>query len=1367
MVGCTDYSEDIQNLGTEVNDKIESLDKKIEDLKADLAATYATKAALEEVADEVAAVNDAVDAVEAALATKADKAEVEAAISAANAAIEELQTALATKADKSYVDDQLANVNALIEKLDADLKELSEDLTDTNNKLAGVSADLAALTTKVETYKTELQNSIDAVEDRLDKAVADLEAADDELKKQIEDEVTKLDGKINTVAADLASYKLATDAAIKALQESKADKSYVDAEVKKLNDEITKVDAALKDLESKVDAAIADYKAAVEEAKKIVEEINARLTLLESDVESLLNRVQSMVYVPDYDDHKATIDWAVLTVADAQEADSEVVEENDGFIIGKKSVLRYRVYAAAGESAAKAAGDIAKAWLTKNVTLGYEIEEVATRADEDVEPATLEIVGVEVDTENPENADYLYVTVIAKNFKDEFFLENENIYSAALVLTRDMDGNNRSSEYTNLRRGDRDDIALVIKTTDTEGEEVTLKGDAEFVYEIPSSDCDTVVTAYVGAPYYEINNETLSATALEEKYGYAIDAQLVTSIVSSDRMEDLAFSQGDTISYNDETYNVDPAAPAVDNNVNLLPVAEGESYSERVGDYMYVTYAYTVGTETINVTYKVLITKELIYFDLATELEWTAQFADTYDEDNDGKYDNYTWNDVPYTAKYAADSDILTNLASYINGAKHISTVTSVYDPETNTWAADNNFWVGLPKYGDKVVDVVLHNATNSQYEFGNKYRVVWTYETETSRSITTLVITLAELPVYNVVAEKEDFVLQGKEGWFTAPVTKPNILELAYAAIAKADGFGYEADADRKASFDAAFANADKDKSDIKVNTKDGIASNIFLTADSEARLNPNQVVEGLNEVTAKYEPWAGVIVNFAVKGNVVLPASSLYYSTEYVVGEAPAGVVTMVGEVSKETGIFTVETADLGKYFNVAIPADEADKEYTVVYTVVTENAPVPEENTVNVTYNPELTDGTVQGYGICDREISVINWGSYDGNEIDVTAQLYVNGLVLGDPVPVKLVVADPLVLEEAGQTVETSIIRLANKETLVPVYENLHLYRLDAEGNKIGENLIDTEATSLSEVFAKSGADVKYGAKVNAVLDNVYYIETSTGNKVDYSNKKYTFDQTTGILTLHKDSGVLTEDIIADVVVNVEHVLHMDPAKTVTVRLVFKNDENNIGYKLANGGTIVLDSDLNLSEPLEIDDPDVTVTLDLNGYTIKSVYDDPNYSAAIMVRNGKLIINDSKGTGVVNGGGNIAVWAGRGDAANAGEIYIHGGTFTTADDSECIYAINKGKVFIDGGTFSTGAVSVGSFAEPQHAVLNLNNNGELGAKIVVSGGFFKNFNPADNVSENAAWREANPNQFVAEGYKAVLAPNSSTDYVVVAE
>ena len=157
-------------------------------------------------------------------------------------------------------------------------------------------------------------------------------------------------------------------------------------------------------------------------------------------------------------------------------------------------------------------------------------------------------------------------------------------------------------------------------------------------------------------------------------------------------------------------------------------------------------------------------------------------------------------------------------------------------------------------------------------------------------------------------------------------------------------------------------------------------------------------------------------------------------------------------------------------------------------------------------------------------------------------------------------------------------------------------------------------------------------------------------------------------------------------------------------------------------------------------------DSEVVLNLNGFSISIPKDTAGNGVFHVIANGKLTIN---GEGTVNGLGNnnysIAIWA------DGGEVIINGGTFTNVgagaeDHYDLIYVKNGGKVTINGGTFEC--------ATPQWTI---NNHDKLPGTIVVKGGSFVGYNPADSKTEPAG---AN-NNFVAEGYCAVLVNGS---YVV---
>ena len=177
-----------------------------------------------------------------------------------------------------------------------------------------------------------------------------------------------------------------------------------------------------------------------------------------------------------------------------------------------------------------------------------------------------------------------------------------------------------------------------------------------------------------------------------------------------------------------------------------------------------------------------------------------------------------------------------------------------------------------------------------------------------------------------------------------------------------------------------------------------------------------------------------------------------------------------------------------------------------------------------------------------------------------------------------------------------------------------------------------------------------------------------------------------------------------------------------------------------YEVAElAGEITLESDIETAASLVVKEG-TSAVLNLNGFDIinAGATEALGVADAIIVY-GKLEIN---GNGTVKGN-TRSVWA-RGNT-NA-EVTINGGNYVGAvveGGCEVIYASGNGKITINGGTFEAANMDENSFAAPQYAVLNLHGNGAAGCDIKVYGGSFKNFNPADNISENPK------HNFCAEG------------------
>ena len=195
-----------------------------------------------------------------------------------------------------------------------------------------------------------------------------------------------------------------------------------------------------------------------------------------------------------------------------------------------------------------------------------------------------------------------------------------------------------------------------------------------------------------------------------------------------------------------------------------------------------------------------------------------------------------------------------------------------------------------------------------------------------------------------------------------------------------------------------------------------------------------------------------------------------------------------------------------------------------------------------------------------------------------------------------------------------------------------------------------------------------------------------------------------------------------------------------------------EETEFRAAVALGGKVTLTKDIELTKSLIVPEG-VSTVIDLNGFDIiNNTTDD-----SLAIGDGIVVYGDLtiEGEGTVQGL-TRCIWA-RGNTGAT--VTINGGNFIGANGvtTEVIYASGNGKIVINGGTFEAVTEDNVSFAAPQYAVLNLHNNGAAGCDIVVYGGSFKNFDPANNISENPA------HNFCAPGCSSTKVG----DYYVVAE
>ena len=355
MIGCTDLHSDIKLVQSNSDKAVAELQEALDALEADLAKDYALKSQVEAVekalSDEITALDKAMDAM-------ATKEELTKAIQDATVAVTEAMTALdgrvggleerlanLEEACKAYLDEATVKdlINAEVEALKAYINEADEAI---KKDVEDLRALYEALPSQLEAYATdedlkEVVARVEAIEN------AGYLTADD--LAELNDAVETANKKITDVVKDVADLQTLTTAVKADVVDLQTRVAALEAEIaglatlkenleKKLDKDVfetykKEVDAKLAELET-MKKELADLgkelEAKYQELKNSDEELNERINVLEgqfnsailsienrlNDMEVVVNdlaaRVQSLVFIPEYSDGKATIEWGLL-----------------------------------------------------------------------------------------------------------------------------------------------------------------------------------------------------------------------------------------------------------------------------------------------------------------------------------------------------------------------------------------------------------------------------------------------------------------------------------------------------------------------------------------------------------------------------------------------------------------------------------------------------------------------------------------------------------------------------------------------------------------------------------------------------------------------------------------------------------------------------------------------------------------------------------------------------------------------------------------------------------------------------------------------------------------------------------------------
>ena len=191
---------------------------------------------------------------------------------------------------------------------------------------------------------------------------------------------------------------------------------------------------------------------------------------------------------------------------------------------------------------------------------------------------------------------------------------------------------------------------------------------------------------------------------------------------------------------------------------------------------------------------------------------------------------------------------------------------------------------------------------------------------------------------------------------------------------------------------------------------------------------------------------------------------------------------------------------------------------------------------------------------------------------------------------------------------------------------------------------------------------------------------------------------------------------------------------------------------------NNDTIVIKEDIDLDCTVSLK-KNISVTLDMNGKTFKNtkdLWDESNSNwSLVSVRNGGNLTITGNGSFMAKANDCYAV-----DVQDGSTCTIENGTFN--GNMHAVY-VQEGTLYVKGGSYSIQQ-KYPDASKADEFVLNCydKNREKDTAKIIVTGGTYDNFNPAD------CWAEGEHTNFLAEGYETVQSKSNdgnTTYYTVV--
>ena len=277
------------------------------------------------------------------------------------------------------------------------------------------------------------------------------------------------------------------------------------------------------------------------------------------------------------------------------------------------------------------------------------------------------------------------------------------------------------------------------------------------------------------------------------------------------------------------------------------------------------------------------------------------------------------------------------------------------------------------------------------------------------------------------------------------------------------------------------------------------------------------------------KVDTWYGVAYSFATTASLVKPVYSLIYHEDLVDMTQEIPTVKIAG--TKASGTYEINTDDLSKYFGVEKCNASVANYLKIKYEYVTPlaNAEWINKGYENIPAIPAELDGAA-GDIMADGSLAVrdIVWGNFTARDMVVKAILSCNGVEVNS-LNLKLTIEDPIA--------EVSIEDIAVKRD---PYADVHvnLWKTTTVKSILSDaNQVDQTAATKAAMW-KWNADVAYG--LDLTYDTKYTVFV---NGKDVTSQlpasKLEFRPADGVIIYHKDAAHQVNDVIVELTAHLTH------------------------------------------------------------------------------------------------------------------------------------------------------------------------------------------------------------------------------------